>query len=143
MLDKIVDTSDRPFGLPELITTVVDLPFPPSVNKIWRSQARENGSTVYLSKEYRDWKDKTDLHLIANRTYRQRRIAGRFEAHIGLNANIGRWGDLDNRIKAVMDYAQSRNFIADDKHCRRLIVEWVDDDRAQVGCRLTLRELVA
>ena len=135
---RTIDTSDRPFGLPDLITIVVDLPFPPSVNRIWRSNAR----SVTLSPEYRRWKDSADMLTIASRVYRRMgHISGSFEAYIALNVDRGR-GDIDNRIKAVMDWAQSRSLIANDKHCRRLTVEWVDHANAPDGCRLTLREML-
>jgi hypothetical protein len=36
----------------------------------------------------------------------------------------------------VLDWAQSRELIADDKHCERLTVTWGE---APYGCRLILR----
>lgn len=137
----IAETIDRPFGLPELITVVLDLPFPPSVNAIWRSVSGPRGN-VMLSRAYKEWKKQADLAVIVNKTWRRVCIQGWFEAHIALNADIGKWGDIDNRVKAVMDWAQSRALVTNDKNCRRLIVEWVDHADAPEGARLTLRELV-
>jgi Holliday junction resolvase RusA-like endonuclease len=142
-MDAAIDTSDRPFALPaDLITIVVDLPFPPSVNRIWRAHAAA-GNQVSRSPEYKKWIKVADLLVIANRAYPRRIIRGEFEASIALNAEMGRGGDLDNRVKVVLDWAQSRNCIANDKHCRRLIVEWVAHANAPDGCRLTLREMCA
>lgn len=140
------DTSDRPFGLPaDSLEVVIDLPFPPSVNRIWRGQTTGNGGKrVRLSTEYKNWKKNADLVAIANGSWRQRKhVSGNFEAHIGLDNEAGRWGDLDNRVKAVLDWAQSRLIIDDDKHCRRLTVEWVLHACAPDGCRLTLRSMSA
>lgn len=132
------DTTDRPFGLPDLITVTLDLPFPPSINRIWRQAA---GKKVHLSKEYVAWKNQADIRVLVNKTWRRVCIQGWFEAHIALNSGIGRWGDVDNRIKPILDWAQSRALVTNDKNCRRLVVEWVDHANAPEGCRLTLREM--
>lgn len=133
---------DRPFGLPELIKTVVDLPFPPSVNRIWRANPQSSGKQVHLSQSYIRWKRQADLLAIASRVYRGcLKIDGPFEAHIALDVTAGA-GDLDNRVKAVLDWAQSREMVKNDRDCRRLTVEWVEHVNAPEGCRLTLRELV-
>jgi Holliday junction resolvase RusA-like endonuclease len=115
------------------IEIVVDLPFPPSVNRIWRG----NRGIVHRSKVYIDWVTDADMGVMARRQYPKRKIAGAFEAHVVFNP-VGQRGDLDNRIKAVLDWAQSRDLIRNDSDCRRLIAEWGD---AEHGCRLTLREV--
>lgn len=126
---------------PPLISTVIDMPFPPSVNRIWRAQRGGMGKAVRLSEEYVEWKKQTDLRVMVNRTFRgAHQIKGPFEAHIALNMDE-QLGDLDNRAKAVMDWAQSRELISDDKFCMRLTIEWVLAEQAPDGCRLTLREL--
>lgn len=133
------DTRDPPFGLLELITVTLDLPFPPSVNRIWRQAAK---AKVHLSPDYVKWKANADVCVLVNKTWRRVCIQGHFEAHIALNSELGRWGDLDNRIKAILDWAQSRALVTNDKNCRRLIVEWVQHACAPEGARLTLREMV-
>ena len=50
--------------------------------------------------------------------------------------------DLDNYGgKAILDWAQSRELIFDDKFCERLTIEWVDHANAPEGCRVVLREM--
>ena len=123
-----------------MIEITVDLPFPPSVNQIWRvGRGRISGKrTVYRSPEYLDWVREADMSVMAQRQYPKRKITGPFEAHVILSRRHGR-GDLDNRAsKAVLDWAQSRDLIRNDSDCRRLIAEWGD---AEHGCRLTLREV--
>jgi Holliday junction resolvase RusA-like endonuclease len=115
------------------IEIIVDLPFPPSVNKIWRTG---NDGRVRRSNVYLDWIAAADIGVMARRQYPKRKITGSFEAHIVLGD--GGRGDLDNRIKAVLDWAQSRDLIRNDSDCQRLIAEWGD---AEHGCRLTLRGL--
>jgi len=137
-------TADIPFALPpDLITTVVDLPMPPSTNRLWSHGENGRGGKVFLGPAYRKWKAQADLLAIANRVYRGIEvITGPFEAHIALNKTVGK-GDLDNRVKALLDWAQSREMIRNDKFCMRLIVEWVEPANAPDGCRLTLREMAA
>lgn len=128
---------DIPFQLPaDSLEIVLDLPFPPSTNHIWRRTSRK----VYRSAKYLKWLDRADMQVIASRQFPRRKILGKFEAEILLNESSGT-GDADNRIKAILDWAQSRDVIYDDKNCRRLVVAWVEHDRAPEGCRLTLRSL--
>ena len=116
------------------IEIVVDLPFPPSVNRIWRG----NRGIVHRSKVYIDWVTDADMGVMARRQYPKHKITGAFELHLCVNESHRNCGDLDNKIKVVLDWAQSRDLIRNDSDCRRLIAEWGD---AEHGCRLTLREV--
>lgn len=133
-----VDTADRPFGLPPLVEVSIDLPFPPSVNRT----RRLNGSGARLLGA---WHHQSDILLLEARRRTGKRlpfgqIVGPFEATIVLSEAHGR-ADLDNGVKAILDYAKRIELIRDDgqKYLRRLVVEWGD---AVEGCRLTLRELI-
>ena len=122
---------DRPFGVP--IDIEIDLPLPPSVNRIWRSQ-KAGKRRVSLAPEYAAWKKAADHLAIALGQVRHfKRINGGFEAHIILQRSRG---DIDNRVKAILDWAQSRELILDDSNCERLVVE---RGEAPHGCRLILR----
>jgi Holliday junction resolvase RusA-like endonuclease len=111
----------------------VHLPYPPSTNRIWRAN-RAGSKRVSISPEYAQWKRAADKLSIALGCCRHlKRIDGKFEALIILKRQRG---DLDNRVKGVLDWAQSRELIADDKHCERLTVTWGE---APYGCRLILR----
>lgn len=134
-----VDTADRPFGLTPEHVIEMHLPYPPSTNKLWR-RASNGRQHVTLSDEYRAWKRRADdLTLSLHGLRGVRQITGAFEVRLILQRldNLPR-GDLDNRIKAVLDWAQSRELILNDKHCERLSAEWGD---APHGCRLILRSL--
>lgn len=133
-----------PFALPPGRVVELHLPFPPSTNKLWRKTKR--GVGMMLSEEYVRWKDQADK--VARQTAACRglkTITGKFEARIILRRFVhnfkGHQGDIDNRIKAVLDAAQRFELIADDKHCERLVVEWGDDNLAPHGCKLILKEL--
>lgn len=116
---------------------ILDLPYPPSVNKIWRKTRR--GMT--LSPEYRRWLDAADAFVYQGGGARRfGKISGDFEAHITLDQNHPRAGDLDNRIKGILDFAQRIEVIANDKFCQKLTVE---RGKAPEGCRLVLRARVS
>lgn len=122
----------------EPIALTVDLPFPVSTNRLWR-WAR--GKKPYKSAEYRRWLASADQHVLVSKILRgAKTICGPFEAAIFLSTDF-RSGDPDNRIKAVLDYAQSRSLILDDKLAQKVTVEWVLPNHAPAGCRLVLQEL--
>jgi Holliday junction resolvase RusA-like endonuclease len=114
----------------EPIEIVLDLPTPPSVNRLWRSARRR----VFRSKTYLSWIRAADAELMVRRQRPKKRIEGPFEAHVTLSRKVR--GDVDNRVKAVLDFLQSREIIRNDSDCQRLTVERGD---AAAGCRLVLR----
>jgi Holliday junction resolvase RusA-like endonuclease len=117
------------------VTITLDLPMPPSINALWRA----GKGRVRRSLPYTQWIKRADAHCMAGRTFhRHHAIAGPFKATILFRQ--GARGDLDNRAKAVLDWAQSRELVTDDKNCQTLILEWVSPDFAPDGCRLILTE---
>jgi Holliday junction resolvase RusA-like endonuclease len=117
--------------LTEPIEIVIDLPPPPSVNAIWRSGRKR----VFRSKAYTNWIAAADATVMANRQMPKKRIGGLFAAHVTLSQKVR--GDIDNRIKGLLDFLQSREIIRNDSDCKRLVVE---RGEAAAGCRLMLRE---
>jgi Holliday junction resolvase RusA-like endonuclease len=116
----------------DAIEIVLDLPLPPSTNRIWRS----GGGRTYRSPEYTAWWEDADRAVIAAKSYPKRKINGPFEVHISLKA--GTRGDLDNRIKPLLDWAQSREIIDNDKDCQRLVAE---RKKEEAECIFVLRRL--
>jgi crossover junction endodeoxyribonuclease RusA len=114
----------------EPIEIVINLPTPPSVNRLWRS----GRGRVFRSASYTNWIRAADAELMARRQRPKKRIEGPFEAHVTLSRKVR--GDVDNRVKAVLDFLQSREIIRNDSDCQRLTVERGD---AAAGCRLVLR----
>lgn len=131
--------ADAPFHCPPDVVVggiVIDLPTPPSVNRIWRAN-RAGPNKVSKSKEYVSWQRSADALAMSTGQFRGlKTIVGKFEAAIVLKRVPG---DLDNRTKGVLDWLQSRGVIVDDKFCEKLTVEWGD---APTGCRVTVRPLV-
>lgn len=134
------DMADPPFGCPPTraaIVTVIDLPFPPSTNAIW---ARGGGGRVRLSKDYMAWKAAADKFVLFTGAWRRaQKITGLFTFELVLDrSERRRAGDLDNRIKATLDWCQSRELIRNDSDCEDVHAYWGD---AAHGCRVTLTEV--
>ncbi len=131
-------TMDAPFLAP--LECVMDLPWPPSTNEIWRQAGRR----VILSESYRLWKKQADMAVIANGCWRHRvRMPAAFTAEIMLDRARRRRGtsDVDNRIKAVLDWAQRVELVRNDAHCEDVRARWVDTAEAPHGVRLILRSI--
>lgn len=106
------------------------MPMPPSVNRIWRAN-KAGPKKVSISPEYKAWKKHADalsLHLAQFRGLKT--IVGKFAVNIIVKRTAG---DLDNRIKGILDYLQSRAVVVDDKHCEKITIQWGD---APHGCRV-------
>lgn len=117
---------------------MIDLPFPVSTNRLWK-WAR--GKKPYKSAEYRRWLSNADQQVLVSKILRGfQTICCPFEADILLSSDF-RTGDPDNRIKAVLDFLQSRSVILDDKLAQKVTVEWVLPNHAPVGCRAIIKEL--
>lgn len=132
---SLPDCADAPFHCPPDV--VLDLPMPPSVNRIWRANKAGPGR-VSISPEYKAWKAHADKLVMQLAQFRGlKTIVGPFEAKIVLQRQRG---DLDNRAKGVLDFLQSRSVVVDDKFCERLTLEW---GVAPHGCRVTVRPMAA
>lgn len=138
--------TDRPFAPPivEPIVHVLDLPMPPSVNRIWR---KSNNGTLHKSSEYKAWIHEASLVLMCAGTLRGRKkIEGKFTAIVEIRRD---WTaiernkfDLDNRTKAIFDFCQTHGFIQNDRDLEEYTVRWTAT-AAPRGCRVTLRSLDA
>jgi crossover junction endodeoxyribonuclease RusA len=118
----------------------LDLPFPPSTNSIWRT----GRGRTYLSSTYKRWKQDADATIMARTAGKpwHKPIEGPFSIAVLLNEKMG-WKrkDGDNLVKAILDWLQSREVVANDKWCRKGTWEWVRPDRAPDGCRVVLMPL--
>lgn len=112
---------------------VIDLPLPPSTNDIWTSDYRGG---VMRSKKYKAWLRHAGQEFIVWKAQHRIRtidpLEGPFCALI-LFADTAR-GDVDNRVKPLLDFAQHVRLIVNDSQCRFGAFTW-----AKVpGCRLFL-----
>lgn len=107
---------------PGLVT--INLSFPPSVNRIWRSRTGHNGKPqFYLSPRYASWKRDNDNRVMAMRP--RPRVKGRFSATITLSDKKRRANsDADNRVKAILDFLQRAEIIENDSLADAVTVRW-------------------
>lgn len=121
---NIVDQWQRPVAE----TVRLDLPFPPSINALWR-----RGRTgMYRSPTYMTWINAAGTALSLQKPGR---IDGNYIIALELERKDNRRRDCDNLIKAVSDLLELHGVIEDDCLCEGLTVAW--SPRVS-GCRVVL-----
>ncbi|MFO0492009.1 MAG: RusA family crossover junction endodeoxyribonuclease, partial [bacterium] len=96
---------------------VLELPYPPSVNHIWRRM----GSRTVLSREgRRSYRASVCAALAVMRVVR---MNGRLEVHVTVCPPDNRRRDLDNVQKALLDALAKGGAYRDDSQSDRLVVE--------------------
>jgi len=85
------------------------LPWPPSVNGMWRSVQGRN----ILSQRYRLWRDAAGKALLMQRP---KHVLGPVKVAIELSPPDARRYDLDNRVKPVLDLLVANAVIDGDDH---------------------------
>ena len=114
-----------------MITLV--LPFPPSVNRLWR--ATKEGR-VYRSPKYVEWR-KLAMWQIAGQAKGKKHL-GPYKLTIHAVKPDKRRRDLGNLEKAVSDILVSQNIVEDDSLCEWLEVRWVESGPQ---CKITIEAL--
>lgn len=109
---------------------VLTLPFPPSMNRLWRVPA--GGGKPYRSDRYRTW-----IRAAGNELKAQRpgRVAGPFAIVVEIGRPDRRKRDADNALKAVLDLLEAHRVIDNDSLQRRTTVQWTE---GIVGARVTV-----
>lgn len=114
----------------------IDLPFPPSVNRLWRA----GRGRVHASPRYLSWKRAADNLALTQKPLPK--VPGPFRATI-LLSEAHRRGDADNLSKAVLDILQRWEVIDNDKLAETVTVRWCHRAEAPEGCRVLLAQEVA
>lgn len=115
------------------MSVTLELPFPPSANRLWR---RGKGKGLYISPEYKAWRKAADQTIMVERTKDNARIWGRFTAKIVLDAHRSkRRIDADNFVKPVMDALTRMMVIDDDSLADSVEVVWGESNGAWVELR--------
>jgi crossover junction endodeoxyribonuclease RusA len=104
-------------------TVQLTLPWPPSVNRYWRSVpvGRGRGVRVLISREGRAFRRDAVARLARFR--RRGPLCGRLDVRVELCAPTRRALDIDNRLKALLDAMQHAGVYRDDGQIDRLLVE--------------------
>jgi crossover junction endodeoxyribonuclease RusA len=99
----------------------VELPFAPSVNRLWRMG---RGKKMYKSKVYEDW-----IGVCRVLIYKGKHIPimGHYQLTIEAVRPDKRRRDIDNLIKAVSDVLQDTGLIEDDCLCQEVTAKWVKE----------------
>jgi Holliday junction resolvase RusA-like endonuclease len=105
---------------------------PPSTNLIWRSDR----GRVHKSKAYTDWLKQAGYEWLRQRREQSRSIDGNFKAILVLDKGQRSRKDLDNRIKAVLDFCAENDLVEDDKLCDAILVKW---GLAPLGAHIVLK----
>lgn len=96
------------------------LPVPPSVNEAFLNRRTGKGRGRIKSAKYHSWLRQADGYYWLQYLQRATPIRAPYDLKLVLPDVRG---DIDNRVKLVVDYLVSRNLTPDDKHMRRLEVE--------------------
>ena len=96
------------------------LPFPPSVNRLWRT-TRTGG--MHRSAKYMEWKRHAEWAILQQA--KGRKITGPYRLTVNLVRPDKRKRDIDNLFKAVSDSLVHMGIIESDHLCERLEAGWV------------------
>jgi crossover junction endodeoxyribonuclease RusA len=96
------------------------LPWPPSVNRIWRNVVIGRSARTLLSKDGRLYFDDAARRVQLQR--QGRKIDGRAQVEIVLHAPTRAAIDIDNRAKAVLDACTKGGLWTDDSQVDVLVV---------------------
>lgn len=116
----------------------VDLPFPVSVNRVWRS----GNKRVFRSPQYMAWlKEAHGCWLQQRSQYKTWGLRGYYAVTITLCPPDNRHRDLGNFEKVCSDFAQAAGIIENDRFCRRLVIEYGSKVEAPLGARLVFQSV--
>lgn len=111
----------------------LDLPFPPSVNALWK-----RGRTgMYRSPSYMTWINAAGWEL--NRQ-RPGCIIGPYSLLIAVERRDNRRRDIDNLVKSISDLLQQHGVIENDSLAQSVTALWADDVK---GCRVVITSVKA
>lgn len=113
----------------------LNLPFPVSVNAIWRGKHKG----AYKSPKYKAWITQAGLEWMTQKVKQPKQIPGEFSAFIILARPDKRVRDIDNFAKGIMDFCKAHNLIVDDKLCSRLYIRWGKPHEAPLGSKVILK----
>lgn len=102
------------------------LPFPPSVNRLWRAS---KGGKVYRSDQYSGWRSVSLWRLAEQmrKSYPGQSVGGPYHLTVRAVKPDRRKRDLGNLEKAISDILVSAGIVADDHLCQRITLMWVTD----------------
>lgn len=116
----------------------LNLPFPVSVNAIWRKNNRRMKG-VYPSAKYKAWITQAGLEWLTQKVKQPKHIPGEFSLFIVLVRKDKRIRDLDNFTKVILDFCKAHGLIEDDSLLAALYTRWGKPHEAPLGARVILK----
>lgn len=104
---------------------VLFLPWPPSINRYWRSPSRHDARRI-ISAEGRKYRADVIAAVLEQLKRFPKPILGPVEVTLCLAPPDSRRRDLDNALKAPLDACTHAGLWKDDSQVKRLVVEWAD-----------------
>lgn len=121
------------------MTIVLQLPFPPSVNRIWRHVVILGRSATLLSKEGREYRKRVEYAvLMANA---QVNMTSRLAVSVEVYPPDLRRRDLDNAFKGILDSLEHAGVFKDDSQIDDLRIVRRDLCRPDGKVIVTISEL--
>ena len=114
-----------------LMATKFTLPWPPSVNRIWR---RGRNGVTYLSAEGKKFKHDAGIAMHGAKPT-DRPVAATLRIYFPQKA-----GDLDNRCKLVMDSMEGFAFLNDKQVCEKHEYRYLDRKNPRIEVTIEERE---
>jgi crossover junction endodeoxyribonuclease RusA len=112
---------------------VIDLPPPPSANRLWRSIRGK----VIKSREYREWISVAGGHWLQQKPASAlKSIDGYYTLKIVISRSLGRRRDIGNFEKGISDLLQALRIIENDNLCEELHLVRGDETDAPLGTRI-------
>ncbi|MEO0496837.1 MAG: RusA family crossover junction endodeoxyribonuclease [Pseudomonadota bacterium] len=114
------------------MSVVLDLPYPPSANRIWRI----SGKRQYKSQKYQLWEADCLAAAVDQGAYPAHTWGGPYMLTIEAFRPDRRKRDLDNIIKPIGDQLQRLGIVADD--CNAMIITALWSAEKGDGVRVTM-----
>ena len=114
------------------------LPWPPSMNRHWRSVPIRGGCRVLISREGRAYRKVVKARMPRSSRFP---LLGRVSCSIALFAPNRRKHDIDNRLKPLIDALQQAGVIGDDEQIDDLHIWRAGVDKSGGYVEVTLSEL--
>lgn len=102
---------------------VLFLPWPPSVNRYWRSPTRHDARRI-ISAEGRQYREAVRAAILEQLHTYPKPLQGGVQVHLWACPPDRRRRDLDNLPKAVFDACTHSRVWGDDSQIQRLTIEW-------------------
>lgn len=123
----------------------LELPYPPSVNRIWRAKRSTGGKPqFYRDPKYQAWLKTCTGELwvagwVGGWATKQRGYAlpihEPVSVEVVLDATRSARADCDNRLKACLDMLERARVIENDRQVVKASIYW---GHAEKGCRITI-----